>query len=98
MDDFNISNLNDLIHNRLRLGIMAYLSTAGSADFVTLKNQTKSTDGNLSISLKKLENAKYIKIEKSFIGKKPNTLISITQTGRNEFINYLDALKSLLNQ
>lgn len=96
MDDFNIANLNDLIHSRLRLGIMAYLSTAGSADFNVLKKQTQSTDGNLSISLKKLEEAKYIKIEKSFIGKKPNTKITLTQFGNDAFIEYLDALKKLL--
>lgn len=96
MDDFNISNINDLIHSRLRLGIMAYLSTAESADFNTLKKQTQSSDGNLSISLKRLEEAQYIKIEKTFIGKKPNTKITLTKIGNKAFIEYLDALKKLL--
>lgn len=96
MDAFSISKLDDLIHSRLRLGIMAFLSTAGSADFNTLKKQLQTTDGNLSVQIRKLEDANYVEVEKSFIGKKPNTKITLTEKGRRAFIDYLDQLKKIL--
>lgn len=96
MDGFSISKLDDLIHSRLRLGIMAFLSTAGSADFNTLKKQLQTTDGNLSVQIRKLEDANYVEVEKSFIGKKPNTKITLTEKGRRAFIDYLDQLKKIL--
>ncbi len=96
MDAFSIFKLDDLIHSRLRLGIMAFLSTAGSADFNTLKKQLQTTDGNLSVQIRKLEDANYVEVEKSFIGKKPNTKITLTEKGRRAFIDYLDQLKKIL--
>lgn len=98
MSEFNISQINDLIHSRLRLGIMAYLSTAGSADFGVLKRELEATDGNLSVQITKLEAAGYLKIEKSFKGKKPNTKVILTQNGKQAFIEYIDSLKSLINR
>lgn len=96
MNAFNIQQINEIIHGRLRLGVMAYLSTAGSADFNHLKKQLSATDGNLSVQLRKLEVAQYVEIEKSFIGKKPHTKITLTDKGRAAFIEYLDAMKRLV--
>ena len=59
-DDFDISRIDDVIHGRIRLGIMAYLSGAGSADFTTLKTRLQTTDGNLSVHLRKLEEAGFV--------------------------------------
>ena len=70
MDDFNIDSLDDVIHGRLRLGVMAFLSTAGSAEFTVLKNRLQASDGNLSVQLRKLEEAGYVSIDKAFVGKK----------------------------
>lgn len=95
-EPFPLDSLDDVIHGRLRLGIMAYLSTAESADFNTLKARTQSSDGNLSIQLRKLEDAGYVGIEKSFAGKKPLTTVRLTDEGRVAYIRYLDALRGLI--
>ena len=97
-DDFSISAIDDVIHGRLRLGIMAYLSTAGRVDFTHLKKQLEATDGNLSIQMRKLEDAGFVSIEKSFVGRKPQTIIGLTQTGREAFINYLKTMKALVDR
>jgi len=91
MDDFDIERLDEVIHGRLRLGVMAYLSGAHVADFNTLKGRLKATDGNLSTHLRKLEEAGYVAIEKSFVGKKPLTQVRITDAGRTAFSTYLEA-------
>lgn len=96
MDDFDVDRLDEVIHGRLRLGVMAYLSGAQNADFNTLKARLKATDGNLSTHLKKLEEAGYVAIDKSFVGKKPLTQVRITDFGRSAFAAYLDALGTLL--
>ena len=95
-DDFNIDSLDDVIHGRLRLGIMAYLSTAGSAEFPLLKSRLQASDGNLSVQLRKLEEAGYVGIEKAFVGKKPQTMVTLTPTGRTAYIAYLDAMRKLI--
>lgn len=96
-DDFDIERLDEVIHGRLRLGVMAYLSGAGAADFLDLKTRLQATDGNLSAHLRKLEDAGYVAIEKSFVGKKPLTRISLTDAGRTAFVGYLDAMARLVN-
>jgi DNA-binding MarR family transcriptional regulator len=95
-DDFDIERLDEVIHGRLRLGIMAYLAGAGTADFNTLKARLQATDGNLSVHLRKLEEAGYVAIDKSFAGKKPLTQVRMTDTGRAAFIRYLDAMAALV--
>ena len=97
MDDFDIDRIDEVIHGRLRLGIMAFLSTAETADFNTLKARLQATDGNLSAHLRKLEDAGYVSVDKSFAGRKPLTQVSLTRTGRDAFIRYLDAMSRLVN-
>jgi DNA-binding MarR family transcriptional regulator len=96
-DDFDITGIDEVIHGRVRLGIMAYLSTAMQADFNTLKARLQATDGNLSVHLSKLEQAGYVSIDKSFAAKKPLTTVSLTAAGREAFIGYLDAMAKLVN-
>ena len=96
-DDFDIAGLDEVIHGRLRLGVMAYLSTADCADFNTLKARLQATDGNLSVHLRKLEEAGYVAIDKSFVGRKPLTQVRLTEAGRAAFIRYLDAMAKLVN-
>ena len=96
-DEFDIERIDEVIHGRLRLGIMAYLSTAETADFTALKARLQATDGNLSVHLRKLEDAGYVAIEKQFVGRKPQTTISLTEPGRTAFITYLDAMARLVN-
>lgn len=97
-DDFDIERIDEVIHGRLRLGVMAYLSTAGSGDFNELKAKLQATDGNLSAHLRKLEDAGYVTIEKTFVGKKPLTRVLITEPGRAAFVAYLDAMASLVGR
>lgn len=95
---FDFQQIDEVIHGRLRLGIMAYLVGAGRSDFVSLKKHLQTSDGNLSIHLRKLEAAGYITVEKSFIDRKPKTEISMTAPGRQALINYLDSLSSVIPQ
>jgi DNA-binding MarR family transcriptional regulator len=94
---FDHTAIDDVIHGRLRLGIMAYLSTVSPAPFVELKAKVNATDGNLSTHLSKLEEAGYVKIEKTFQGKKPLTLVHLTRQGRAAWIAYLGRLQALIS-
>lgn len=98
MDGFDIDAIDEVIHGRVRLGVMAFLSTAGAADFNELKRRLQTTDGNLSVHLRKLEDAGYVGVEKSFVGRKPLTRIHITPEGRSAFVGYLDAMSRLVNE
>jgi DNA-binding MarR family transcriptional regulator len=98
MAAFDIGRLDDVIHGRMRLGIMAYLANAEVADFNQLKAALEATQGNLSIHLRKLEEAGYIAIEKSFLGRKPLTRARLTEPGRKAFADYLDAIGRLLDE
>jgi DNA-binding MarR family transcriptional regulator len=93
---YDIGKIDEVIHGRLRLGVMAYLVNAEVADFNELKALLEVTQGNLSVQLRKLEDAKYVAIEKGFLGRKPRTRIRITTTGRKAFAAYLDALGKLI--
>ena len=95
-DDFDIGRIDDVIHGRMRLGIMAYLSTAECADFGTLKARLQATDGNLSVHLRKLEEAGFVEVAKSFQGRKPLTRATMTDAGRDAFVAYLDAMSALV--
>lgn len=97
MSKFDHTEIDDVIHGRLRLGIMAYLSTVSPAPFVELKGKVNATDGNLSTHLSKLEEAEYVRIEKTFSGKKPLTLVHLTKQGRTAWIAYLNRIQSLLS-
>ena len=94
---FDIGGIDDVIHGRLRLGIMAYLASAEVADFNELKALLQATQGNLSVHLRKLEDAGYVTIEKSFIGRKPLTRIRVTPQGRTAFKDYLIAMGKLVD-
>ncbi len=98
MPPFDINRLDEAIHGRLRLGIMAYLADAEAADFNELKAVLEATQGNLSIHLRKLEEAGYVEIVKSFKGRKPLTRVHITASGRTAFAAYLEALSALVDK
>ena len=93
---FDIGKIDDVIHGRLRLGVMAYLANAEVADFNELKAVLEVTQGNLSVQLRKLEEAGYVTIEKGFLGRKPRTQVRITPAGRKAFAAYLEALGKLI--
>ena len=94
--DFDIGRIDDVIHGRVRLGVMAVLAAVDSADFNTLKSRLQVTDGNLSVHLRKLEEAGFVAIDKRFVGRKPLTEARMTDEGRKAFIAYLDAMAGLV--
>ncbi len=88
--------LDPVIHSQVRLAVLSVLIGLKEADFNYLKEVTKTTDGNLSTHLSKLEEAGYVTIKKSFKGKKPVTTCSITEKGKKAFTRYLEALRDYL--
>jgi DNA-binding MarR family transcriptional regulator len=98
MTEKDFTEFDDIIHSRIRLGIMSVLMTAESAQFTYLKEVTKATDGNLSVHLKKLEDAGYIAVQKRFVRRKPQTLCRITSKGKKAFEKYVDTLERIIGK
>lgn len=92
-----IASLDKLIHEPARLAILTALSACERADFLFLGRLTGLSKGNLSSHLSKLEEAKLVNIEKQFIGKKPNTLVSLTENGRIAINKHWQQLNNLRN-
>ncbi|UCH15734.1 MAG: transcriptional regulator [Bacteroidales bacterium] len=90
-------DLDPLIHSQLRLAIISLLVASEKVEFTYIKEQTKAAAGNISIQLKKLQDAGYIKVEKSFKNNYPNTMLSITSKGVKAFENYVNTLKKYIN-
>ncbi|MEM6804708.1 MAG: transcriptional regulator [Bacteroidota bacterium] len=90
-------DLNPIIHSQLRLAIISYLVTKGNSDFKELKEVCKASSGNLSVQLKKLEEAKYIEITKGFMNNYQHTAVKITQEGILAFEEYVNVIKNYLN-
>ena len=88
--------LDRLIHERLRLGIVSALAVNESLTFNDLKKLNRTTDGNLSVHARKLEEASYITCTKSFEGRVPRTRFSITPAGRRALERYLDHMEALI--
>ncbi|WP_378183290.1 winged helix-turn-helix domain-containing protein [Aquimarina sp. SS2-1] len=93
-----IGNINKAFDHRIRLGIMSVLMVNEYADFKMLKELLGVTDGNLASHTKALEKEAYIFVEKSFIGRKPNTRYSATKQGREAFKKHVEAIEKLLKQ
>ena len=92
----DLGRIDEVIHGRIRLGIMVYLADVDAADFTELKTVLEATQGNLSVHLKKLDDAGYVAIDKSFVNNKPLTRVSITREGRRAFAAYLEAIGALI--
>ena len=87
-----------MIHERLRLGIISALAANESLTFNELKHTVKTTDGNLSVHARKLEEAGYINCSKSFEGRTPKTEYSLTTAGRRALERYLDHMEALIGR
>ena len=91
-----IDRLNRAFDNRVRLAIMSVLSVREEIDFNTLKGMLGATDGNLATHLGVLERDRYLKVKKSFVGRKPRTSYLITEPGRKAFADHVDALEQII--
>ncbi len=92
----DLPELDRLIHERLRLGIVSALAINDSLSFNDLKRILKTTDGNLSVHARKLEEAQYIRCNKFFEGRVPRTEYSLTTVGRKALENYLDQMEQFI--
>lgn len=92
----SVPDLDRLIHERLRLGIVSALAVNDSLSFVELKRLMKTTDGNLSVHARRLEEAGYIACSKSFQGRVPRTAYRLTELGRRALQRYLDHMEALI--
>jgi DNA-binding MarR family transcriptional regulator len=96
--DFDYQHLDEIIHSRIRLAIMALLVSVERADFTFIREKVNTTDGNLSIHIRKLEECNYVKMEKRFINRKPVTSFSITKKGQQAFEKYIEQLEKMINK
>jgi DNA-binding HxlR family transcriptional regulator len=96
MTQYDYTQLDDVIHARIRLAIMSVLITVEEAEFTYLREKVNTTDGNLSIHLKKLEEARYIHVNKRFVERKPQSSYRISEKGRKAFEKYISTLEQLV--
>jgi DNA-binding MarR family transcriptional regulator len=94
--DPQVANFDRIIHERLRLGIISALAVNDRLTFNDLKRLLDTTDGNLSVHARKLEDAQYIVVEKSFAGRLPRTEYRVTAAGRRALEKYLAHLEALI--
>ncbi|MBI4347276.1 MAG: transcriptional regulator [Elusimicrobia bacterium] len=90
--------LDELIHERVRLGIVSALAAAGELSFTELRDLLKVTDGNLSVHSRVLEKAGYIAIEKSFVDRRPRTSLKLSAKGKDAFKRYVQRLEELVKK
>ena len=90
-------DLDPILHSQLRLSIISTLMTVDEANFNFIKETTNATSGNISIQIKKLQEAGYIQVKKSFKNNYPNTSLLITNKGREAFETYVNNLKKYIN-
>ncbi|MEX2380329.1 MAG: transcriptional regulator [Vicingaceae bacterium] len=91
-------SLDPLLHSQLRLAVVSLLIGVEEADFTFIKEKTESTAGNLSVQIDKLEKAGYIKVTKSFKGKRPLTTCKISSKGIKAFEEYVNNLKTYISK
>ena len=97
-DSLDLPELERLVHEPARLSILTHLFVISRADFVFLMSQTGLTRGNLSSHMSKLEEAGLLTVEKAFVERKPMTLLSITEKGREVLLAYRKRMRRFLDQ
>lgn len=90
--------LNPLLHSQLRLAIMSLLTSEETVDFIRIKEVTNATAGNISVQIKKLQEAKYICVVKTFKNNYPNTEVSLTKQGLAAFEEYIQNLQEYISK
>ena len=98
MGNSGADEIDRVIHERVRLGIVSALAAEDQLSFADLKGILQTSDGNLSVHARKLENAGYIKVQKGFEDRKPKTEYSLTPKGRKALTGYLNRMEALLNE
>lgn len=96
MQPIDFNGLDTTVHGPLRLGVLTALQIDGPQDFTALKKRLEAADGSLGLQLLKLEEAEYVRAEKTFVGRRPKTTYHLTVKGRSALAHYLDTLERLL--
>jgi len=91
-----VPDLDPVVHQRVRLGILSALAAGGTTSFTDLKTVLDLTDGNLSVHARKLEDAGYIEVQKSFADRTPLTEYALTEAGRRALAAYLDEMEAII--
>lgn len=91
-------DIDRIVHEPARLKIMAQLYVVEKADFIFIMRQTGMTQGNVSGHLAKLEEAQYIKVKKGFVGKRPQTMLSLTEKGKQAFEHYIQMMRQMIDE
>jgi DNA-binding transcriptional ArsR family regulator len=97
MTDFDHNALDEVLQSRVRIAIVAFLASAGEVDFSVVRDAIKTTDGNASVHLRKLEEAGYVSVKKSFVLRKPQTQYALTDKGRKALLDHVGRLETLLS-
>ena len=98
MTEFDYQQIDDTLHSRIRLAVVAVLVSVEQADFNFLRDMVKTTDGNLSVHLRKLEEVGYVASKKRFVKRKPQTTYKITEKGRRALEEYVSTLEKFLKK
>lgn len=98
MNEFDYQQLDDIIHSRIRLAIISVLITVDEAEFNFLKEKVNTTDGNLSVHIRKLEEAGYVTMKKEFQDRKPRTIYSLSSKGKKAFELYVERLGKMIKK
>ena len=96
--NFDYQEIDDVIHSRIRTSIMALLVSLEEAEFNFIKEKVNATDGNLSVHLKKLEEAGYVLVKKLFVDRKPVSKYKVSNKGYKAFENYIKQLESIVKK
>ena len=96
MTDFDHNAIDEVLHSRVRIAIVAFLASAGEVDFSVIRDAIRTTDGNASVHLRKLEEAGYVTAEKRFVQRKPQTRYALTDRGRTALLDHVAHLEMLL--
>ena len=96
MTDYDHAAIDEILHSRVRLAIVAFLAGAKTAEFSAVRDAIRTTDGNASVHLRKLEEAGYVTAEKRFVQRKPQTRYALTDRGRKALLDHVAHLEALL--
>jgi DNA-binding transcriptional ArsR family regulator len=96
MTDFDHNAIDELLQSRVRIAIVAFLASAGEVDFAGVRDAIKTSDGNASVHLRKLEEAGYVEVDKRFVERKPQTRYALTERGRKALLDHVAHLEMLL--
>jgi len=96
MIDFDHNTIDEVLQSRVRIAIVAFLASAGEVDFTDIRDAIRTTDGNASVHLRKLEDAGYVTVDRRFVQRKPQSRYALTERGRKALLDHVAHLERLL--